>query len=105
VASPHSSAEFRSVIWRTPLGPGRQNCAARAALERRSIHIHDVWADPEYTYASREVDPYRTILGIPMLRADELLGVIIIYRHDVRPFNDSQIALMEIVADQAAIAI
>ena len=40
-----------------------------------------------------------------MLRADELLGVIIIYRHEVRPFTDSQIALMETFADQAAIAI
>ena len=40
-----------------------------------------------------------------MLRADELLGVIFIYRHEIRPFTDSQIALMETFADQAAIAI
>ena len=51
------------------------------------------------------MDPIRTVLAIPMLRADELLGVIVIYRHEVRPFTDSQIALMETFADQAAIAI
>src|SRR4029077_10275066 len=52
-----------------------------------------------------QVDPYRTVLAIPMLRADELLGVILIYRHEVLPFTDSQIALMETFADQAVIAI
>jgi GAF domain-containing protein len=40
-----------------------------------------------------------------MLRADELLGVVLIYRHEVRPFTDSQVALVETFADQAAIAI
>jgi len=105
VVSHNASAEFKSFIERNPFGPGRQNCAARAALERRTIHIHDVRADPEYTYGSWQTDPYRTILGIPMLRADELLGVIIIYRQEVRPFTDSQIALLETFADQAAIAI
>src|SRR6185436_14720499 len=78
--------------------------AGRAALERRTIHIHDALADSEYTYGA-EMDSIRTVLGIPMLRAGELLGVIIIYRHEVRPFTDSQIALMETFADQAAIAI
>src|SRR5262249_49188799 len=52
-----------------------------------------------------ETDPFRTVLAVPMLRADELLGVILIYRHEVRPFTDSQISLMETFADQAAIAI
>src|SRR5262249_50117405 len=73
--------------------------------ERRTIHIHDTHADAEYTYTPKEVDPLRTLLAIPMIRADELLGVIVIYRHEVRPFTDGHIALMETFADQAAIAI
>ena len=105
VIAHNASPAFRAFVEQHPFGPGRQNCAARAALERRTIHLHDVQADPEYTYGSRDVDPYRTILGIPMLRADELLGVIIIYRQEVRPFTDSQVALLETFADQAAIAI
>src|SRR5262249_24672042 len=83
----------------------RETSSGRAALERRTIHIHDVLADREYSYGARQVDPYRTVLAVPMLRADELFGVIVIYRHEVRPFTDSQIALMETFADQAVIAI
>jgi signal transduction histidine kinase/DNA-binding response OmpR family regulator len=102
----NASPAITTFIEQHPFGPGRQNCAARAALERRTIHIHDARLDREFTYyGSTEVDPVRTILGIPMLRAGELLGVIVIFRHEVQPFTDSQIALMETFADQAAIAI
>jgi GAF domain-containing protein/CheY-like chemotaxis protein len=105
VVAHNPSPEFRAYVEAHPFGPTRTNCAGRAALERRTVHIHDVQADPEYTYGSRHVDSYRTILGIPMIRADELLGVIIIYRQEVLPFTGSQIALLETFADQAAIAI
>src|SRR5439155_18898250 len=83
----------------------RHTGTARAALERRTIHIHDILADPEYTYGVNQVDTVRTILAIPILRADELLGVFMIYKPEVRPFTEGQIALMETFADQAAIAI
>src|SRR5207245_8565075 len=80
--------------------------AARAALERRTIHILDAQDDAELTYGGRAVgDPIRTMLAVPMLRADELLGVMMIYRLEVEPFTESQVALMETCADQAAIAI
>jgi GAF domain-containing protein/CheY-like chemotaxis protein len=106
IAATHNvSPELRAFVEQNPFGPGRQTASARAALERCTIHIHDVWTDPEFTYMGREVDPLRTVLAVPMLRADELLGVIFIYRHEVRPFTDNQIALMETFADQAAIAI
>ncbi len=101
----NATPALREFAVRNPIPPGRNSGAARAALERRTVHIPDALADPEYTFGARQVDPIRTVLAIPMLRADELLGVIAIYRLEVRPFTDSQIALMETFADQAAIAI
>ncbi|HET6463307.1 MAG TPA: GAF domain-containing protein, partial [Candidatus Krumholzibacteria bacterium] len=105
VATHNVSHELRAYVDRNPIVPGRHSVVARAALERRSTHIHDVRADPEVTYMGNEIEPVRTALSVPMLRADELLGVIMIYRHEVRPFADSQIALMETFADQAVIAL
>src|SRR5262249_3235022 len=97
--------ESRRWVEQNPIRPGRQSGTGRAALERRTIHILDVFADPEYSYAARDVDAYRTILGVPMLKGDDLLGVIMINRREVKPFTDKQIALLETFADQAAIAI
>jgi GAF domain-containing protein/CheY-like chemotaxis protein len=105
VAMTNATPELREFLQGNPVVPGRQSAGARAALERHTIHIHDIQADPEYTYGVRQVEPIRTVLAIPMLRADELLGVIIIDRFEVRPFTDGHIALMETFADQAAIAI
>jgi two-component system, NtrC family, sensor kinase len=105
VATHNVSPELRAFIEQNPVPLGRGSGIGRAALERRSIHIHDIRSDPEYTYAGQEIAPYRTVLVIPMLRADELLGVIAIHRHEVRPFMDNQIALMGTFANQAAIAI
>ena len=88
-----------------PAGPAQ--CSARAALERRTIHIPDVMADPEYTYGVgfRGVEPFRTTLAVPILKGNDLLGVLIVYHLEVRPLTDNQIALVETFADQAVIAI
>ncbi len=105
VASYNVSDDMRAFVEQNPIAPGRHTATARAALERRTIHIHDVRADSEYTYGAKEIETIRTVLVVPMLRAGELLGAIQVYRHEVRPFTDGQIALMETFADQAAIAI
>jgi GAF domain-containing protein len=88
-----------------PITPGRHTITARVALERRTIHVADVQADPDYTYATRDVVPIRTILGVPMLRGNDILGVIILHKLEVRPFTDKQIELVQTFADQAVIAI
>jgi GAF domain-containing protein len=97
--------EFKEWAEQNPNRPGRHSVSARAALERRTIHILDVQADPEYSYKAAEFEPVRTALGVPILKGDELLGVIVVYHLEVRPFTDKQIALVETFADQAAIAI
>ena len=104
-ASYNTSTELREFIERNPVAPGRHSAAARAALERRTVHIPDVQADPEYTWGVKQVEPLRTLLGVPMLKSDELMGVIITQKREVKPFTEKQIALVEAFADQAVIAI
>ena len=102
----NASQELKEFTAQNPIRPGRNSAAGRAALERRTIHIPDVLADPEYTYRSKEVEKLRTLLAVPILKGDDLLGVMVIYHLEgVRPFTDKQIALVETFADQAAIAI
>src|SRR5262245_40665780 len=105
VATYAITPEEAAFLDQNPVAPGRQSAAARVALERRTMHIEDVQSDPDYSYGARQVNPIRTVLAIPMIRANELLGVITVNRHRVRLFTDSQIALLETFADQAAIAI
>ena len=102
---PWCIAELRKISrGANPIAPGRHSGAARAALERQIVHIADVQADPEYTSAASRVDPIRTVLAVPILKLAQLLGVIVIYRLEVDPFTDVQIALVQAFADQAAIA-
>ena len=102
----NSSPEFKEWVAQHPIRPGRHSGSARAALERRTIHIPDVQTDPEYTYGAKYAEAIRTVLGVPILKDDDLLGVMMIYHLEgVRPFTDRQIALVETFANQAAIAI
>src|SRR5262249_33467444 len=66
VATHNTPAEIRAFVEQNPIAPGRDSATARAALERRTIQVLDAQADPEYTYGSRTVVPFRTILTVPM---------------------------------------
>src|SRR5262245_3483086 len=105
VACHNVSPKLRDWVDRNPIAPGRHSVSARAALERRTVQVADIQADPEFAYAAQDEQPIRTVLAVPMLKGDELVGTITIYRLELKPFTDNQIALVETFADQAVIAI
>jgi class 3 adenylate cyclase len=88
-----------------PVEPGVQTIAGRVALTRRPAHIPDVSVDPDYDYPGRKMAEVRSMLGLPVLIEDELVGVIQVGRRDVRPFEPDEIDLMATFATQCAIAI
>ena len=89
-----------------PLQVGRNSASGRAALEGEAVHILDVLADAEYSATSlRDAAGYRTVLGVPLLRAGTVIGVFALTRREVSPFSEKQIELVTTFAAQAVIAI
>jgi GAF domain-containing protein len=105
VAFYNASPEIIDFVKGHPIKPGRHTITARVVLERQTIHVADLQADPEYNYVRRDIDPIRTELGVPMFRGNDIVGVIILYKLVVQPFTDKQIELVTTFADQAVIAI
>src|SRR5262245_33380679 len=98
--------EWIDYLKQQTIRPGRGTVAARTALEGRTVHIPDVLADPEYTFLeAQRRGGYRTALGVPLLREGVPIGVIVLTRPIVRPFDSGHIALVTTFADQAVIAI
>ena len=101
----NATPELIEFLDRNPITPGSYSVAARAALERQTIHVPDVLADPDFTFGAAQLETVRTVLGVPMMRGDDLVGVFSIRNSKVQPFTDRQIELVTTFADQAVIAI
>jgi two-component system NtrC family sensor kinase len=101
-----ASSEFRSFRQQNPPRPGDGSIVGRTALDRRTVHIPDILADPKYKLTHvQQLGGYRALLSVPMLREDTLVGVIHMWRTEARPFTENQIESVTSFADQAVIAI
>jgi GAF domain-containing protein len=100
-ATPEFAEKFMSIKF----VPGRAGPARLAALERRTIHIADISAEPGFSPMVLQYECARTVLAVPLLRETDLVGVIAVWRREVRPFTAKQIELVTNFAHQAVIAI
>jgi GAF domain-containing protein len=106
IASYGLSPEFQQYLRDHPIARGRGSVLGRVVSEGKTIHVPDVLADAEHALVEqRKLGEYRTVLGVPLRREGEAIGLIRLTRNKVQPFTDRQIELVTTFAAQAVIAI
>src|ERR1043166_969450 len=110
VASHNLPARFAE-YWDRPVRPDPVNSAIGIAVyDQRAIQVEDMRATENYragapiAVAGVELGGVRTVLHIPLIKDDKTLGVLTVFRQEVRPFSEKEIALLQNFAAQAVIA-
>src|SRR5215813_8863334 len=88
----------------TPIAPGPGSITGRVALECKTVHLPDIMADATGDYTRQHGEVARTALGVPLLKDQTAVGVIMLFRKTAHPFTERQIALVNTFAEQALIA-
>jgi class 3 adenylate cyclase/putative methionine-R-sulfoxide reductase with GAF domain len=97
--------EYLAII-RRPYRPSRHTLVERTILERAPVRIDDVLADPEYRFTeAQQAAGFRSLLGVPLLREGFPIGVVSVWRREVRPFSEREVRILSTFADQAVVAV
>jgi len=100
------SQEFEEYLNNKPFPMDRTSGAGRAALTGQVSHVHDVLSDPDYRFSEgSRLGGYRSLLSVPLLREQQVIGVFSLGRTEPDPFTERQIELVRTFADQAVVAI
>ena len=97
---------YLEIERQTPISPGPGTLIGRAAMSRHVVRIDDAWTDPLYEKKEdAKLGGHRSMIGVPLMREGEPVGVIGLSRSRVDPFAEREIELVTTFADQAVIAI
>ena len=107
-----ATPDFAEIMWRTPfIKPGPLSTVGQLLRTKKTAHVDDLAAgqgylekDPLVT-ATVDVGGGRTLVAVPIMKENEVVGAITIYRQEVQPFTPEQIELVQNFAAQAVIAI